>query len=1202
MLNHVSSTPPQPTPMVPALLPRDPTPAGSTVSIHTERAPALPLTRTPTVPVTPGQRGLKAALGDRQNWQTLAQKLKEIVSRPGITDAAPAILKALSSTPMDLHPESSYPIDNGTAVTLRHFIEAHGLRVPSNLFELTALGDAASVRALPHPFGNFGGALSWPIPLDEDAQSGLLRRAARLVREHDDASHSGQPEGVLDFLRRDLPLTGETVPDPAKTLETLVTSSRGQALGTQLQTDFNAICTGWSASDYALAAIHLSLDPASIKASRRNTVAGFDLGQPQHWGKPASAVLQGLAAHLVATGKASAEMAHVGAYLLLMRRAPEFLIKDISPSVTYGSPAWVSLSIAAATQEARSPGTVANMTFAQVMLNAEATALANPQATALAQTSALLDWGVAHGVFARKPDSAYTHAEVEQTRATFNQQQTDCKEASASLDKDIPTRKAIALEKLKERFGDLGALFEEKLISSEGGGGTGQQTKLTGKHSLLDIAMMDLDDPAPFYSADSRVPLAALNANPRFGVRQVFDQQFDAAIQDRKTATSVSIKHLIAQLPLEDRNNLEYGEISFYQDTSHTLGRDFTSKYPDPNSQDLLVKTTRAGVTTAYGISLARGEIKSIPLHRVELSSIREANKVYETKLFTPAGSEPHHRRETTPLGALPPASFRSDRSHNIADAYIKHLDFDNPNVKSYARGQTTRDEQAARALPVEQFFLNLVPFRSAIVNFQKGNYGEGALDLSLDIFGFLTAGASTAGKLIKLGGSALSTGGKVLRATRLIGAAAIGTLNPLAGVGDAAVGTVGALGRGGRYLLSKGTEAVNLLKGASGNYNLLKAASNDNVVVATGMLNVAPRAVEGAAVLKNGQWYAFDVDRMCAYGGPLRGFTPATVATKGQINQSFIDWLYRRLAGDEVPTTASPTVLGQYVPKAFEAALETARRPNNIKDFEFGYAHGHPEKVPGYSSSMNMLELQTLASQRFLGPEDVGTLAKQIERQKVKLTQDGFMLFQRDIQAAGGTVTPMPQELYLSQVRLASEGECAGIANTLALALRSGDENIYLGNMFKAAAASQAPGAKQFIDNLHDFHQAVNGFETFHMGKPVRQIPYQEIAAELSHAAPPKTLRIATRDHALLAGVMTRDNKPVWFYFDPNFGLAKFDSADAMKNGLERTLNRGTSPFQHRALGEHPASPEYRVSDFDASDVSTYHLPAVRRMASVPL
>lgn len=1161
------------------------------------------MTREPTTTVTPRQPGLKAALGDRQNWQTLGQKLKDIVTRPGITDAAQAILKALGSTPMDIHPESSYPMQNGTAVTLKGFIEAHGLRVPGNLFELTALGDAATVRALPHPFGNFGGALSWPIPLGEEAQSALLRETARHMRDHDDAPHSGQPVGVLDFLRHNQPLSGDASLDPAKTLETLVTSSRGRQLGEKLQACLNGVSTGWSAGDYALAAIHLSLDPASINASRLNTVAGFDLAQPRHWGKPASAVRQGLAAHLASTGKASVEMANVGAYLLLMRHAPEFLIKDIPPSVTYGSPAWVSLSVAAATQEARSPGTVANMTFAQVMLNAEATALANPDVTALAQTSALIDWGVANGVFARKPDGTYTPAQLEQARTTFNQQQTECKEAAASLAKDIPTRKAIALEKLKERFGDLGALFEEKLISSEGGGGTGQQTRLTGRHSLLDIAMMDLDDPAPFYSADNRIPLAALNANPRFGVKQVFDQQFEAAIQERKAATSVSIKHLIAQLPLEDRKNLEYGEISFYQDTSHTLGRDFTSKYPDPNSQDLLVKTTRAGVTTAYEISLARGEIKPIPLHRVQLSNAREANRVYETQLFIPAGSEPHHRSETTPSGALPPASFSSDRSHNIADAYIKHLDFDNPNVKSYARGRTTRDEQAARAQPVEQFFLNLVPFRSAIANFQKGNYGEGAVDLTLDIFGFLTAGASTAGKLVKLGGSALSTGGKVLRATQLIGVAAIGTLNPLGGLGDAAVGSVSALGKGGRYLQSKGTEVVNLLKGACGQYELLKAASKDNVVVATGMLNVAQRNVEGAAVLKNGQWYAFDVDKMCAYGGPLRGFTPATVAAKGQINQSFMDWLYKRLAGDAVPTQAPPTVLGQYVPQEFEAALEAAGRPNNLKDFEFGYAHGNPEKVPGYSSSMNILELQTLASQRFLGPEDVGTLAKQIERQKVKLTQDGFMLFQRDIQAAGGTVTSMPQELYLSQVRLASEGECAGIANTLALALGSADENTYLGNMFKAAAASQEPGAKQFIDNLRAFHYAVNGFETFHMGKPVRQIPYQEIAAELSNAAPPRTLRIATRDHALLAGVMTRDNKPVWFYFDPNFGLARFDSADAMKNGLERTLNRGTSPFQHRALGENPGTPEYRVSDFDASDVNTYHhFAAVRRMASVPL
>jgi hypothetical protein len=122
-------------------------------------------------------------------------------------------------------------------------------------------------------------------------------------------------------------------------------------------------------------------------------------------------------------------------------------------------------------------------------------------------------------------------------------------------------------------------------------------------------------------------------------------------------------------------------------------------------------------------------------------------------------------------------------------------------------------------------------------------------------------------------------------------------------------------------------------------------------------------------------------------------------------------------------------------------------------------------------------------------------------------------------------------------------------------------------------------------------------------MGKQPRQIPYHQIATELTDASPPRSLRIATKDHALLAGVMVRDDKPVWFYFDPNFGMAQFDSAEAMKNGLERTLNRGTSPFQHRAYGTNPGTPEYQVSYFESGDMQFYRDSAqVHRIASVPL
>ncbi|MBS7675584.1 hypothetical protein KIN13_19450, partial [Vibrio cholerae] len=78
-------------------------------------------------------------------------------------------------------------------------------------------------------------------------------------------------------------------------------------------------------------------------------------------------------------GRTSAGLAHVGAYLLLARSAPQFLIKDIPPTVKVGSQAWASLVIAAMTIEAQTPGKVPGMTFAQVMSAADQARAADPQ-------------------------------------------------------------------------------------------------------------------------------------------------------------------------------------------------------------------------------------------------------------------------------------------------------------------------------------------------------------------------------------------------------------------------------------------------------------------------------------------------------------------------------------------------------------------------------------------------------------------------------------------------------------------------------------------------------------------------------------------------------------------------------------------------------------------------------------------------------
>ena len=742
----------------------------------------------------------------------------------------------------------------------------------------------------PNPLlGNLGGALSWSVPLSADQQ-----RRLRLVTMNHPHALGDQPlvmqtqGGVLEFLRYRQPLPAEAGDDPAKILQALVNSPQGQRMGKALQQTMQGVDSESSASDYLLAAIALQMDPESITAPGRNSVAGFDLGSDTRGGHHASKVVAGLAEHLSSTGKTSAALASVGAYLLLAKAAPQFLIKDILPTVKVGSQAWASLTMAAMTIEAHTPGKVPGMTFAQVMSEAQEAQRVDPAVTQAAQTLALLDWAVASGVLTKRQDGDYLPAQLESARVAFNAQQDARLVASQALDTALPTRKEVALAKLKERFGDLGAFFEEKAfaidqhyVAIEGGG-----------ISLLDIAMIDWLEPRPFraYEPSSSLKgndlqrvLTRLNANRQFGVPAEFERQFSRAIEEKKAAVNTVVRHMISQLPLEDRQRLEFGKISFFQEGSYVMDGHFNNTYGQ-NKPGLLVKTELQGVSHAYVIDFNKGTIETASLYDTKIRADRVGNKVTTTKTFTPSHKADDLGRER-PLDNGPWESFTSARSHGIATAFVEHLDLDDPAIKLQARGQTALDTANAQ---LSEFLLNLIPFRSAIVNFQNGKYGDGAFDLLLDVFGFLTAGTATAGKLLKVGRSALSTGAKALRAAKVIGVAAIDVLNPVGGVGD----LPRLVGTAGLYVLSKGIKAVNKLRGATGSYDVLKTISKQYDVAATGTLKVGGQTVEGAAVLKGGKWYSFDADTMRPYGSPLEQFKVSTQAVDGEVDTAHIDGL----------------------------------------------------------------------------------------------------------------------------------------------------------------------------------------------------------------------------------------------------------------------------------------------------------------------
>ena len=1007
---------------------------------------------------------------------------------------------------MAIHPDSADFADLGANATLESFINRLGVLMPYNHFSLGGLSDAVITRSQEHPLGNLGGALSWPQPPTADEQRRLRLIAMNYAEPTGDKPLVGQTKGLLlEFLRQRTSLPPGDLGDPVAALNALISSPEAQQMGKALQERMQGVDTDKSATDYLLAAMALQLDPESITAPKRNSIAGFDLTSDKHWGKPASVVIDALSKHLVEKGKTSPDLAKAGTHLLLAARAPVFLIKDIPNSVTYGSPAWVNLTVAAATIEAKTPGRVPNMTFAQVMLEAEGASLENPAVTEEAQRSALIDWGVANGVLEKKDDHQYSADELNTLVTTFKTRQSSMAQAAQAFEKDIPSRKEMALAELKKRFPGQESMFENQVITALPDGAVTE----FGPHSLLDVTMMYADANSTYTSSDPNTPVAQLNEHPGFGVFAAFQSQFKNTIEEKKAAVSTSIKHLISQLPLQDRENFEYGKVSFYQTHSQKLGTGFFDGTDRPKDPTLLVSTERDCVTTAYKIDFNAGAIRAVPESRATANTWRDANITYETKAFTPAGSTADLRSEQSPPNNPRLDSFASARTQLIADAFVEHINLDDPVIHKQALGQTKADKIRQRGDVVGHFMLDLIPFVSTVKNFSQGKITEGIFNLGLDIFGFLTAGVGTAGKLTKIAGSAVSTATKVARATKVIGAAVFGQLNPVDGV-------IGLLGGGGKLIgtgVSKIAEGVNKLRGAAGSYDLLKAVSINNTAAATGSLKLGEHSIESAAVLKNGKWYAFDADKMRPYGSPLVGFTPKVVALEGEVRaftdswigkmigsvlapaadnpnfrKDFIDAVSRVKVEDNaayirgqntgrpeaiygystalniddlkrlaVAERRSPAELGSLVkridelevlPERFNSARDIAKVAD-LDAYKKGYSSGNPESIPGFSPTLTLNEMAELAITRGRTPEEVGQLVKYMERRRITVSQENFRVFSAEITAAGGKATALPQGFYLSQASLLSGGECAALSNVMAAATRAGKQDTFIKNLY---------------------------------------------------------------------------------------------------------------------------------------------------------
>lgn len=833
--------------------------------------------------------GLKLTEANQNNLRELANHLRGLELLWNDDTSAEVISLALKGWKMPIDSGSSYITDGNNNPNLIEVITRLGFEIPSTKAQAVAVRKSLDQMASAPLLKNSGGGLSWPLPLSPAQQRAVLNTLDGNTARLPGLPLADPRKGALGYLMNATPLSPEDLNPPHNALKKLLTSPQAHTLGLAIQHDLNGIPSPSSVYEHVLSAIHLGLDRESIADPHRNKVAGFDLFQEKHWGKPASVVLDALKNHLINTGKASHATAHFAAHLLLARVAPQFLVKGIPDQVAPGSQAWANFCWAVAKVEAEAPGVSGQMTYADILLRADEITAPVPEH---AQHAALIDWANANGIIPRDAAGAYTPQQLDTARVAFNDRQNQRVAASEAGNAHIPTRKEIALAKLKEHFPETDPkLFEQPVLQLDEDYKQGPQPlhnpnlRPVGIYfSMLEIFMGE-STLGTWKTRDKRIPIDKINNAPALGVHQAFNVAFGTAIGRRKNGIATAVRHLISQLPLEDRKKLETGKISFFHESTYNIA-------PSPDllmSKNLVLsfKVEQGGQRSIYEL-----DIQSLSIRRkdnyVDLKETthRDANLETRRTEFKPKHGGQIAQGEQALTGTAPPDSFSSPRSHLIANAFVEHLEYDNPAIKQEAAGATPHERQMQAQKDVGEFFLNLIPLRSAIINFAKGNYAEGALDLGLDIFGFLTAGVGTGAKLLKIGSSAASAGAKFIKGAKVIGVSTLGVINPLDGVGNLAMGAArpfkyiahqvvkGAkkVGTAGVSLLADG---LNTTRGATGGYDLVKA-SKSHGVSSIGTFKVADQTFEGIAVQRNNHWYAYDEAIDQPYGAPLDDFEPS--------------------------------------------------------------------------------------------------------------------------------------------------------------------------------------------------------------------------------------------------------------------------------------------------------------------------------------
>lgn len=911
-------------------------------------------------------------LDERAN---LAKKLT-----PLLADKADQEAVSLAGLEIKVSSRSKLALKGFTTVTVADALRHHGMPLPTTVGELRNI-----IRWLdtqlepPSPWGSYSGLLT-----DKWAPGFMSATDKTFLAGLSDEDVNRK---TSDNILRDLDLEGVLVGATPETLrdksdhflQLLLGSSAASEFGERLARKRQFLGASGTAqlsskerAQWLIAAIKLQIDPAA--PGRPGTVAGYELYKPGDSGKTVNEMRADFEQHLKKNPRVDSKTAPLMAHLFLASAAPEFLIRGTPPTLRIGSSEWSDLRLGVVIAERLGgAGSSRGMNYKDIIALSRLEGR-TPEEHALFTSygaDILLDWGMMQGLYAKPVDGTYTAQHFQQAQEGFKAEREQLIHALDVFNLPLPTREKLAIENLQKVFPDYSVEqlktfrvhiadpnVRRNMKPSEPRTRSLVETYMSGDLSRNRWMLLGPDEQAPRlqtpktpYGGSARLSdrdQAKVNQNVQAlngkiaslpDLKTLVPREVDAYLDGLKQGLGTTTRLMIANLPLSDRQALEFGSVELFAlreqvdgvpKVEHTAGQleerrgrkgtvirsvykglvSYYEVFPDKmhiiKRTDLPKDLTLGGSPQAhpksYGVwaptvtQLENGAVQAFDFNAYSSNEMPRSGVSSPGIIIERLGDT----LEAPPTAGrarddIVPNSFSSARTQSIVDRimqgnFIHHRD----SVLKLAIGQLQLEEQRLILQENDNILLGMIPFVGAITDIANGNIIEGTRGLFFDTLGALVGGAGSSIKpLIKASKAVVPFGAKVFNVLEKGVLVVSSLLNPLDGAADMLV----AAGRG---VIAIPTLANNITKLPAGamlgaleekaraGLSLRSLRTPRKVLKRKpGEQEQSPETFSGKvdskpveAVKVGETWYATNPNNRLPIGTPLEKFEPSSTTT----------------------------------------------------------------------------------------------------------------------------------------------------------------------------------------------------------------------------------------------------------------------------------------------------------------------------------